>query len=121
MATVSVDPMDKNIQHARLRMLTSGRGYGVLLALSRPNYSIVFAVSPAPELRDLEFVCASPEGTYDIWKFDRMIEANLTLEETQQYIRDRTPAWMYDESEFTEEHQRTLALWMEQLKLRYPW
>jgi hypothetical protein len=109
----------KSIKEQRaglLRLTENGKGFGILIIVSMPG-DVLYAESPVPDLRGFEFVFASSESSYDIWKRDRLIHTGLSLEATQNFIRKRTPNWLYDDSELSTDQIQTVKQWTEALCL----
>lgn len=110
--------LDKTAQREGLLKITEGDGFGILMICTTPG-DVIHAVSPVPELVGYEFVFASPYELYDIWKDDKLILPDLSLEDVRRFIRERTPEWLYDDSEPTEEQSRLVNEWVEATAQRY--
>ena len=110
--------LDTNAQMNNLRQIQEGGGYGVLVVIARPG-DVAFAASPVPELVGYEFVCVSPEHTFDVWKDGAIELANISLAEVKEFIRARTPEWLFDKSAVTEAQQHLLHSWLLKFEHRY--
>jgi hypothetical protein len=56
---------------------------------------------------------------YAIWKKGRQVKFEMSLEEVRQFIYERTPSWLYDESEVTKEQAETFTSWFKAMLQRY--
>lgn len=108
---------DDKERYERLRALKDGGGYGILCILQRPG-DVPFAVSPVPELVGYE-ICAAPEGLYDIWKDGSLVISGQTTQQIKDWIKEKTPVWLCDNSETTEDQKRLVADWVKLFAERY--
>ena len=108
-----------NEQRELLKSLKDGGGYGILAILQRPGH-VLFAASPVPKLTGYEIVCATPERLYDIWKDGRLVTPSQTRQQIKDWIKQNTPAWLYDDSEVTDTQKKIVAAWVELFAERYP-
>ena len=110
--------LDYKEQCEQLRALKDGGGYGILCILQRPG-DVPFAASPVPELVGYEIVCAAPERLYDIWKDGVLVTPGQTKQQIKDWIKEKTPVWLCDASETTEDQKQLVAGWFEQFAERY--
>ncbi len=106
-------------QIRRLRALTHGGGYGVLLILSRHG-DVPFTASPVPALRGYEICAASSDGLYDIWKDGTLKTPGQSRQQIKKWIRDNTPVWLMDDSTPTKKQKALFQSWATTFLRRYP-
>ena len=109
---------DDNEQHERLQALKDGGEYGILCILRRRG-DVLHAASPVPELVGYEIVCAAPERLYDIWKDGVLVTPGQTKQQIKDWIKEKTPVWLYDDSEITDVQRSLAADWLELFAERY--
>lgn len=102
----------------RLRKIAQGSGFGLLIIVDRPG-DVAFAASPVPDLVGYEFVSASPDGKYDIWKDGGIERPGLTVDEVREFIKNRTPVWLYDDSPVNELDKSLVLTWAKEFENRY--